>query len=58
MDNFDEHSEKAQQIVSHVECLLRLMESYYGFTLKYPRHKVARWTLGSIKEFTPENGGD
>ena len=51
MKEFDENSNKAQELMFDVEAFLLEIISNYIVTLKSPRHDVARRFLNEINEF-------
>ena len=57
METFDEHSEKAREIIGEFEIMLEELEFYTLISFKDPYHDIARRFLNEIKEFKPTQEG-
>lgn len=50
---FDEHSEKAQDLMLYIEIFLSEQATKYKITFKSPYHDMSRRFLNEIIEFKP-----
>lgn len=54
-ETFNEHSEKAKELLYHFEYRLRELALIHKISYKEPLHDIARRFLNEIKEFSLED---